>query len=122
MGTYIQRVGSAICGCGAHRAVDGGIGNVTEFFAGGGKCPATDRTKTNKQESLMEILYLLVPIALILVLVIAGVFMWAIRSGQFDDLEGPAHSILMDDDEPVTQKDEIRSQTEVDQHPGNEQP
>jgi nitrogen fixation-related uncharacterized protein len=25
--------------------------------------------------------------------------MWAIRSGQFDDMEGPAHSILMDDDD-----------------------
>ena len=26
-------------------------------------------------------------------------FLWAIRSGQFDDLEGPAHRILLDDDE-----------------------
>jgi cbb3-type cytochrome oxidase maturation protein len=49
----------------------------------------------------MEILYLLIPLALILVAVIVWVFMWAIRSGQFDDMEGPAHSILMDDDEPV---------------------
>jgi len=29
------------------------------------------------------------------------VFFWAIRSGQFDDLEGPAHRILMDDDSPA---------------------
>ena len=27
--------------------------------------------------------------------------MWAIRSGQFDDLEGPAQRILMDDDDPL---------------------
>jgi len=27
-------------------------------------------------------------------------FVWAVRSGQFDDLEGPAHRILMDDDDP----------------------
>ncbi|MGD8812002.1 MAG: cbb3-type cytochrome oxidase assembly protein CcoS [Thioalkalispiraceae bacterium] len=27
-------------------------------------------------------------------------FLWAVRSGQFDDLEGPAHRILMDDDDP----------------------
>ena len=26
------------------------------------------------------------------------VFNWAVKSGQFDDLEGPAHSILFDDD------------------------
>jgi cbb3-type cytochrome oxidase maturation protein len=49
----------------------------------------------------MEILYLLIPLALVLVAVIVWVFMWAIRSGQFDDMEGPAHSILMDDDEPA---------------------
>jgi cbb3-type cytochrome oxidase maturation protein len=47
----------------------------------------------------MEIVYLLIPIALILVGAIITVFLWAIRSGQFDDLEGPAHRILMDDDE-----------------------
>jgi cbb3-type cytochrome oxidase maturation protein len=27
-------------------------------------------------------------------------FLWAVRTGQFDDLEGPAHRILMDDDDP----------------------
>ncbi len=48
----------------------------------------------------MEILYLLIPIALVLVAVIIGVFFWAVKSGQFDDLEGPAHKILMDEDEP----------------------
>jgi len=30
----------------------------------------------------------------------AGV-LWAIKSGQFDDLEGPAQRILMDDDDPM---------------------
>lgn len=48
----------------------------------------------------MEVLYILVPIALLLAAVIAIIFFWAIRSGQFDDLEGPAHRILMDDDSP----------------------
>lgn len=33
------------------------------------------------------------------VLIIAGVF-WSIRSGQFDDMQGPAERILMDDDDP----------------------
>jgi len=46
----------------------------------------------------MEILYLLVPLAMLLVAVIVVVFFWAVRSGQFDDLEGPAHRIIMDDD------------------------
>lgn len=47
----------------------------------------------------MEILYLLIPISLLLVAVIVIILFWAVRSGQFEDLEGPAHQILMDDDE-----------------------
>ncbi|MFN3716873.1 MAG: cbb3-type cytochrome oxidase assembly protein CcoS [Thiobacillus sp.] len=48
----------------------------------------------------MEILLLLIPISLALVGGIAWVMLWAARSGQFDDLEGPAHSVIMDDDTP----------------------
>ncbi|MDZ7661764.1 cbb3-type cytochrome oxidase assembly protein CcoS [Thiohalophilus sp.] len=48
----------------------------------------------------MEILYLLIPIAVIVMAVAIGALVWAVRSGQFDDLEGPAHRILMDDDDP----------------------
>jgi cbb3-type cytochrome oxidase maturation protein len=48
----------------------------------------------------MEILYLLVPLSVTLVFAIAVVFWYALKSGQFDDLEGPAHRILMDDDSP----------------------
>ncbi len=53
----------------------------------------------------MDILYLLIPISLILILVIVLIFLWAIKSGQFDDLEGPAHKILMDDDDLPSSKD-----------------
>ncbi len=49
----------------------------------------------------MEILYLLVPLSVTLVFAIAVVFWYALKSGQFDDLEGPAHRILMDDDSPA---------------------
>lgn len=48
----------------------------------------------------MEIIYLLIPLSLVLIGVIVWAFIWAVRSGQFDDLEGPAHRILMDDDGP----------------------
>jgi cbb3-type cytochrome oxidase maturation protein len=47
----------------------------------------------------MESIYLLVPISILLVFCIAAVFWWSVRSGQFDDLEGPGFRILMDDDE-----------------------
>ena len=46
----------------------------------------------------MDILYLLVPLSLILVFVIGAVFWRAVDSGQFEDLERPAHRILSDDD------------------------
>jgi cbb3-type cytochrome oxidase maturation protein len=46
----------------------------------------------------MDILYLLVPLSLVLVFVIGAVFWFALKSGQFDDLEGPGFAILADDD------------------------
>lgn len=45
----------------------------------------------------MTILYLLVPISLLLVGIAIAVFFWAAKTGQFDDLEGPAQRILHDD-------------------------
>lgn len=48
----------------------------------------------------MDILYLLVPLSLVFVFLIAGVFWWNLKSGQFEDLEGPGYRILMDDDRP----------------------
>lgn len=48
----------------------------------------------------MEILYLLIPLSMLLALMIGAFFWWAAKSGQFDDLEGPAHRIVMDDDTP----------------------
>ncbi len=46
----------------------------------------------------MESLYLLIPLSVVLVFVIGIAFWWSVRSGQFDDMEGPAYRILMDDD------------------------
>jgi cbb3-type cytochrome oxidase maturation protein len=46
----------------------------------------------------VEILYLLIPLSVVLVFLIGVAFWWSVRSGQFDDLEGPAHRILTDDD------------------------
>ena len=49
----------------------------------------------------MTALAYLIPIALALGLLGLGAFMWALRSGQFDDLEGAGQRILSDDeDEP----------------------
>jgi len=53
----------------------------------------------------MEVIFLLIPLALILLAIIIGLYLWSIKSGQFDDLEGPAHEILMDDDEPMEKRE-----------------
>lgn len=46
----------------------------------------------------MNIIGLLIPIALFLGLIGLVAFVWAMRSGQFDDPEGAARRILLDDD------------------------
>ena len=46
----------------------------------------------------MDILLLLLPLSIVLVFLIGAAFWWSVDSGQFDDLEGPAHRILADED------------------------
>lgn len=46
----------------------------------------------------MTILYLLIPLGLLLVGMAVAAFFWATRTGQFDDLDGPAWSVVLDDD------------------------
>jgi len=48
----------------------------------------------------VSILYLLIPLAVILMVIAAGFFIWTVKHGQYDDMEGPAYRILMDDDDP----------------------
>ena len=48
----------------------------------------------------MTNLLFLIPAALLLGLVGLGAFLWSMRTGQFDDLDGAASRILFDDDDP----------------------
>lgn len=45
----------------------------------------------------MDIIFVLIPIGLILLMVAIWAFRWALKSGQYDDLDSPAHRILFDD-------------------------
>lgn len=49
----------------------------------------------------MTVLLWLIPAALLLGLLGLAAFLWALKSGQFDDMDGAAHRILFDDD-PLT--------------------
>lgn len=46
----------------------------------------------------MSILYLLIPLGLLLLAGAVWAFFWAVGAGQFDDLDTPAWSVVMDDD------------------------
>ncbi len=51
----------------------------------------------------MEIIWWLIAISVVLVGLIGWAFLWAADNGQFDNLDGPATAILMDDDLPPEQ-------------------
>jgi cbb3-type cytochrome oxidase maturation protein len=51
----------------------------------------------------MDILYLLIPMSALLVLVLLGVFGWALNRGQFDDLDDEGRRILAADDAALDQ-------------------
>ncbi len=57
----------------------------------------------------MDVIYGLIPGMIVLGIVAVGILFWAAKSGQYDDMDGEAHRILMDDDlEP-----EVKSGTDV---------
>lgn len=65
----------------------------------------------------MESLYLLIPVSVLLVFAIGAIFWWSLKSGQMEDLEGPAYRILMDDDRPQppdSQTPKVGKRTSVD--------
>ena len=49
----------------------------------------------------MDILYLLVPLSVVLAIAIGAALWWAVRNDQFEDMEGPGHRLLLDDDDRV---------------------
>ncbi|MGJ7456481.1 cbb3-type cytochrome oxidase assembly protein CcoS [Halomonas sp. MA07-2] len=61
----------------------------------------------------MSILYLLIPLSLILLGLAVWAFFWAVKNDQFEDLEGPAHRILFDEDENDLPPDERQRRQEA---------
>ncbi|NRG19564.1 cbb3-type cytochrome oxidase assembly protein CcoS [Rhizobiales bacterium] len=66
----------------------------------------------------MDVLIYLVPIALFLGLLGLGAFLWSLKSGQFDDLEGAKWRILSDDDLPDAKNGADESETKRNGHGG----
>jgi len=61
----------------------------------------------------MEIVYFLVPASILLALIFFGGYVWAVRSGQFDDLDTPAHRILGDDEQVPGKKNFAEQESDV---------
>lgn len=70
----------------------------------------------------MEILFVLIPLSLILLGIAVWAFFWAVKSGQFDDLDSPAYRILLDDDDPSDRPAEEDREASTDQHSDRDQP
>lgn len=49
----------------------------------------------------MEVIYIILPLAILVAAAALGAFFWAVHRGQFDDLDTPAQRMLIDDDPPA---------------------
>ena len=53
----------------------------------------------------MNIIFLLAPFSVLLGLIAVGAFVWTLRSGQYEDVQGAAARILIDDEAPEEAED-----------------
>jgi cbb3-type cytochrome oxidase maturation protein len=62
----------------------------------------------------MSMIFVLIPLAVMLLAVAVGALLWAIKTGQFDDLESHGWSVVLDDDQkpPPLDEDEHSNETE----------
>src|SRR5690606_3834994 len=104
----------------ARDAAGGGARHVRVVADRGGECiprrkrparraagaggPAADRRCDGAGARRMSTFLYLVPIALGLGLVGLGAFLWSLRNGQYEDLDGAAERILLDDEEPISRR------------------
>ncbi|MGB7451238.1 MAG: cbb3-type cytochrome oxidase assembly protein CcoS [Lysobacterales bacterium] len=66
----------------------------------------------------MSILYVLIPLALVLLALAVWALLWAIKNGQFDDLESHGWSVVLDDDQKPPPMEEDSSVTEKEEQAG----
>lgn len=68
----------------------------------------------------MESLYILIPIAIVFVCIAIGIFLWAVKSEQFDDLERRGYDILFDEDD-TKHKNAVSNSELIEKKTRNEQ-
>ena len=63
----------------------------------------------------MSILYVLIPLAVMLLAVAVWALLWAIKNGQFDDLETHGWSVVLDDDQKPPTMDDTEDKPDKDE-------
>ena len=58
----------------------------------------------------MSVLFLLVPLSVLMGIGAIAAFLWALKGGQFDDLQSPASRLVLDDDTLAAKNDNFESQ------------
>jgi cbb3-type cytochrome oxidase maturation protein len=56
----------------------------------------------------VEVIWFLIPGMIVIGLLLVVFLVWAVKRGEYDDPEGDAHRILMDDDDPLLPKGHAR--------------
>ncbi len=62
----------------------------------------------------MEVIYTLIPGMIFFGLIMVGVLIWAVRKGQYEDMDGDANRILMDDDDPLLPENQKTKNQKID--------
>lgn len=57
----------------------------------------------------MQVMYWLIPVAILLLAIAIAAFVWAVRNDQYSDLDSPAYKILFDDDSTPTESNDENS-------------
>ena len=57
----------------------------------------------------MEVIYTLIPGMIFFGLIMVGILIWAVKKGQYEDMDGDANRILMDDDDPLLPEQESKN-------------
>ncbi len=69
----------------------------------------------------MDVMYSLIPGMTFFGLVFVGILIWAVRHGQYEDMEGNASRILLDDDEDALLRDDVpKPAPKKDAEPGSQ--
>ena len=63
----------------------------------------------------MDVIYSLIPGMMFFGLIMVGVLIWAVRKGQYEDMEGNASRILLDDDEDAMLIDSMEPENKKDE-------